>query len=64
MDSSATPRLERTFPLNGTSVSVSMEGILARFRPCDQAFASPRAITSRWIWFVPSKIWVILASRM
>ena len=26
--------------------------------------ASPRLMTSRWIWLVPSKIWVILASRM
>jgi two-component system, NarL family, sensor kinase len=25
---------------------------------------SPRAMTRRWIWLVPSKIWVILASRM
>ncbi|MFH9740314.1 hypothetical protein ACH4MA_21870 [Streptomyces roseolus] len=26
--------------------------------------ASPRLMTSRWIWFVPSKICMILASRM
>ncbi|MEW1699610.1 heme-binding protein [Streptomyces sp. NPDC091278] len=24
----------------------------------------PRLMTRRWIWLVPSKIWVILASRM
>ncbi|MBB4984865.1 hypothetical protein [Streptomyces nymphaeiformis] len=28
------------------------------------ARASPRLMTSRWIWFVPSKICMIFASRM
>jgi hypothetical protein len=27
-------------------------------------FSSWRPMTSRWIWLVPSKIWVTLASRM
>lgn len=27
------------------------------------SFRSSRAITSRWIWLAPSKIWVSLASR-
>ncbi|TXS19367.1 hypothetical protein EAO70_11325 [Streptomyces sp. adm13(2018)] len=35
-------------------------------RPAEHRYgcASPRLITRRWIWLVPSKIWVILASRM
>jgi len=27
-------------------------------------FRSSRAMTTRWIWLVPSKIWVSLASRI
>src|SRR5713226_7609742 len=33
-------------------------------RAKDAHFRSDRAITTRWIWFVPSYIWVILASRI
>src|SRR5674476_1253015 len=33
-------------------------------RPPNYRLRSARAITMRWIWFVPSYIWVILASRI
>ncbi len=52
------------FRLNGSTGPGGWRPSMGRIVTPFQVVVSPRAITSRWIWLVPSKIWVILASRM
>ncbi len=50
----------------GDGGCVDLQGVSFRevARDAGQPRSSWRAMTSRWIWLVPSKIWVTLASRM
>jgi hypothetical protein len=57
---------DRLGRVNGPGEDVVIDGCVTGRRgspplPLNHPLSSCRAITMRWIWFVPSQIWVIFA---
>ena len=62
----AAPRPEAP-PVTRATVVLDLQGVSFRWGGAvrrSAAGSERAAMTSRWIWLVPSKIWITLASRM